>query len=632
MGCTTAKRLTIAATLLTAAISTGGPAGAQGLGPVYRPEQTRIVTRNPDSLPSIALPPSPSPPTVSNPLPADAPVWNLSLDDTIRVALENTGVVRIVSGLTAVSSGQTIYDVAVTNTEIDRQQARFDPRVRVDNNFDRIETPGARFPTDPNTGLPDLTRAELFGSTTDGYHLRTEVAKTLESGGNAALGVVTDPLLIGPDLLPLNRQARSFLELSLNQPLLQGAGFAVNQVPIVVARINTDLSYFQYKGVLQDQVQSLIDGYWQLVAARVTVWAREQQVDQSDFALRLAQARKEAGFARLGDVAQARTALANFRATLIEARAVLLDREAALRNALGLPPYEQAQMVPTTPPTTERLRPDWQPLVQLAEQRRPDVIEFKLILEADEQLLLQANNQARPRLDAVALYRWNGLEGTMPNGDRLRTGPGEYTDWLLGVNFSVPLGLREGRASLRRQELVLARDQAFLEQSIHQAIHDLALSVRRLDQFYEQYRAYQESRIAARLNLEQQLAEYQQRGAIYLDVLQAITAWGNAVSSEAQALALYNSALAELERQTGTILETHGIRFYEERFASIGPLGRLGRQWIYPAILSAQPTAPDRYPRGQQPAERTFDLEEIRPGRRPIRPQPLGELPPPSVP
>ena len=57
------------------------------------------------------------------------------------------------------------------------------------------------------------------------------------------------------------------------------------------------------------------------------------------------------------------------------------------------------------------LSPRWDETLRLAEVHRPDLIELKLILEADDQRLRVAKNQALPRLDAVALYRWNGPGG-----------------------------------------------------------------------------------------------------------------------------------------------------------------------------------------------------------------------------
>jgi outer membrane protein TolC len=265
-------------------------------------------------------------------------------------------------------------------------------------------------------------------------------------------------------------------------------------------------------------------------------------------------------------------------------------------------------LVPVTPPTTNRLRPVWEEIIRLAEQRRPDLIELKLIIEADQQRLIQAENGAKPQLDMTTFYRWNGLEGTTPGGGHRSTEGGQFTDHSVGVNFSVPLGLRQGRAALRQQELILARDWANLDQGVHAAIHDLATSTRNLAQFFAQYEANREAREAARSNLEQQVAAFRAERTIFLNVLEAITDWGNAVSSEAQALTQYNIELANLERETGTILETHGILFHEERLAAVGPCGCLARKRWYPSSMPPGPNAP-HYPVGSEPAEHFFDLK-----------------------
>src|SRR5947209_615927 len=314
----------------------------------------------------------------------------------------------------------------------------------------------------------------------------------------------------------------------------------------------------------------------------------------------------------LGNVAQtaqAKVSLANFRASLITAEANLLQREAALRNLIGLPPTDPARIKPISPPTPERYDPNWDDLIHLAEERRPDLIELKLIIEADRQNLLVAQNGALPRVDATMLYRWNGLEGTTPAGARIESGPGAFTDWSLGVNFSVPLGLRQGRAAMRQAELILVRDRANLEQGTHAALNQVGDGVRNISQFYEEYKAFRETRTAARINLEQQLGEFRAGRAIFLNVLQAITDWGNAVSSEAQALAQYNTELARLERVTGTILETHGVRFFEERFKSIGPLGRLGPPACYPKAMPPGPNA-DRYPVDREAGEAALEKDK----------------------
>ena len=265
--------------------------------------------------------------------------------------------------------------------------------------------------------------------------------------------------------------------------------------------------------------------------------------------------------------------------------------------------------IPMSPPTTDRLTVRWDEIVKLAELHRPDLIELRLILEADREAVYQASNQAKPKLDAVATYRWNGLEGTMPNRAELDRFGGSLNEWAFGINFSVPIGMRQSRAALRQQELITMRDQANLDQGIHNASHSLAIHVRNLAQYYDQYQAYHEARIAARANLDLQLANYQVGRTILLNVLTAITAWGDSVSAESQTLTLYNTELATLEVETGTILETHGIRFLEERFGSVGPLGRIGHKRDYPSATVPGPNA-EKYPVKDKPAENTFELED----------------------
>ena len=88
----------------------------------------------------------------------------------------------------------------------------------------------------------------------------------------------------------------------------------------------------------------------------------------------------------------------------------------------------------------------------------------------------------------------------MPLGDILSSEGGQFTDWTLSINFSVPLGLRQSRAGLRRQELVIARDRANLDQGLHQVAHSLTVNVRNLAQFYRQYELVKRARAASKRN------------------------------------------------------------------------------------------------------------------------------------
>ncbi|MFO0869752.1 MAG: TolC family protein [Pirellulales bacterium] len=578
-------------------------ATAQGIYPIWRPEQRTIVVRDPALLPRTPLPAN-IPATVTR-RDESLEVLQLTLDEAIRTSLANSQVVRLLAGVTATTSGRTIYDVAAVNTDIDQQQAKFDPVLRADHRWLHGDSPNYN----PLAGPPVIE-----GFQTDAYRFDLGVSKQVSTGGIGALDLVTNPTRFGgngfrldplfPALNPANQAA---LQLTFTQPLLAGAGIDPNLASIVLARIDTERSFFQFKDSVQELVRGTIEAYWNLVFARTDAWARQQQVEQAQVALRYAEALVRAEINNAAELAQARLSLANFRALLISSQANVIQREAALRNIMGLPPADNVVLVPVSPPTRERFEPDWMRLIELTERQRPDLIELKLILEADQQALLLARNQAQPRLDAVALYRWNGLEGELPSGVLVQSQPGQFTDWSLGINFSVPLGLRQTRAGLRRQELLIARDRANLQQGLHAAVHALATHVRAIDQAYAQYEAYQEAREAARVNLTQQLAQYRADRVIFLNVLQAITEWGNTIGSEANALLNYNTLLASLERQTGSILESHGVTFYEERFASLSPLGRFASPAYYPESLPPTPNN-DRYPNSTEGAEQSFDL------------------------
>lgn len=616
-------RLPLTMAILALALQPARFAPAQYPYRIIYPEQREIEYRDPSQFPVIPLPPTSPPPTVSTPPTGDQHYF--ALDDAIRTSLGNARVVRILAGTNlAVNSGRTIYDTAIANTAIDQAQGRFDPALTVNNNWDSVDRPSAAF--SPQNG------SFFAGSPFDQYRLNVGLSKNNPLGGQWNLGVnVTEQFfphsILPQSLLPLNPQTAANTSLSYTQPLLQGAGRRANLAPILIARINTELSFFQLKEAVQINARDTISAYWNLVSARAAAWARRRQVEQADFAYRLADARVQTQLANAADAAQARTSRAQFRAQLVAADAAVLQLEGALRNLLGLPPWDDAQIIATTEPILERVRPDWHELVDLAAARRPDLIELKLILEADEQQRIIANNNALPQLNGVALYRWNGLEGELPNGNGvIATNAGQFADWTLGVNFSVPLGLRAARATLRQRELLIARDRANLEQGLHATSHLLATSLRSLDQAYEQYLAFKEAREAARINLEVQLQTFRANLTNFIPVLQSITDWGNAITNEAASVSQYNTLLADLELQTGTILETHGVRFYEERYGSIGPIHRIAP---YPQSTPPTPNG-DRYPIGNKPAEQVFDLQDPAEFRR-EPPQRTEDLPPPPM-
>ena len=521
----------------------------------------------------------------------------MTLDEAIRLTLQHSEVIRVLTGVSAVSSGQTIYDTAIATTPIDQAKAVFDPVFSANSTFRHNEFPG----------LNGLGTA-IIGRQTGGNDTGVLLSDKNTSGGTLNLGF--DNALDNQAVAGfLNRNAPS-ATLSYTQPLLAGFGRDANTAPIVIARLQQEQSYFFFKDAMQELVRGTISAYWSLVQARTELWAREKQEEQLRRVLEFSESRL-GPLANAGDVSQSRLAYANIRANVIAARANVLQREAALRNMIGLPPEDDGRIVPSTPPTRDRIEFVWEEINQTAQSRRPDLIELNLILMADQQRLIQNRNLAQPQLDAVALQQWNGLSGRVLNGNRLTSGLDENNSWTMGVNFSVPLSLRQSRAQVRNQELLIAKDRANIQQNLHRIEHLLATSLRSVDQNFLQYEAYRDARQAAKENLEFQAAQVRNnRQTVFLNFLQGVTDWGNSVASEAQTLTAYNTELAALELQTGTILETHGIRFVEEQFASIGTHGRCFEDECYPRDLRPQENSP-HYEDSGKAAENAFNLDDF---------------------
>src|SRR5207302_424894 len=137
-----------------------------------------------------------------------------------------------------------------------QEQGRFDPVWSAENTWKHTETATPLLdPTNP-------TGTTIAPLTTESYGLSTDLSKTTVLGGKASATFNGPDAHFRPGPLPLNPQNQHELDLGYTQPLLQGGGLAANLAPIVIARINTERSYFQLKDSVQESVRSVIEAYW----------------------------------------------------------------------------------------------------------------------------------------------------------------------------------------------------------------------------------------------------------------------------------------------------------------------------------------------------------------------------------
>ncbi|MBX6313874.1 MAG: TolC family protein, partial [Isosphaeraceae bacterium] len=559
------------------------------------------------------------PRTTSNPEAQE--VWELTLQDAIKIGLENSEVIRVISlgaqgipvsgfeptFLQPFASAQgaqlgagtltSIYDPAIQETQIAQALSAFDANIQTQLLWGHSSAPfnnaisagtfiaGARFPVIFNQDTWQ------FATT---LQKRTAMGTTMAITHNINYLFSNSPANVFPSAYTSN------LQLQLTQPLLGSSptsqfnpnplpsGLEANRAPIVIARLNADTAVWRFKAEVMAMVRSIEQQYWVLAQQQVRLWASETAVDLGEQILKREQAKFEVGAGSVPNVAEAQEQLERFRLQFVTDTADVITTERQLRNILGLPPADNRRIVPVTAPTEARIQPDWEACLAQMISFHPDIVTSQLLVRISELQLLAARNQLLPVLNFNALYQFNGLGHSFDEAERVMTGstiraidpllriqqlaaglnpqPGLYNNfhaWQLGFVFQMPLGFRGPLANARQAQYALLRQRAFLQQVVHQTTHLLARFFLEVDANYKQFKTAGRLKQAALQRLEAQRAFYE-NGTITIDrYLDAVNRWANAVAQEADFKSRYNTSIAVLEEAKGTLLAYDNIALSE---------------------------------------------------------------------
>ncbi len=620
-------------------------------------------------------------------------LWQLTLQDAIRIGLDNSEVVRVISlgaqgipvggfeptplntgagaGIaSALGSGtlQTIYDPAIQETQIAQSLAAFDTNFTTSMLWGHSVAPfnnaisagsfvTAQFPIIFNQDTATFQA---------GLQKRTSTGALIGVTHNINYLYSNSPINVTPSAYTTNTQ------LSLTQPLLGSAplagqaigsaplvGLEANRAPIVIARLNADAAVWRFKAEIMALVRSVEQQYWSLSQQSVQLWASERAVELAREILKREQAELQVGRGTVADVAEAEQRLEQFNLDLVTKTSDVITTERQLRNILGLPPADNRRIVPATAPSEARLEPDWESSLAQMLTFQPDIVQQQLLVRVSELQLLIARNQLLPQLNMNALYQFNGLGRTLDTSEAVMTGatikaidplitnkqraaglnplPGLYSNfqqWQIGFTFQMPLGMRAPMANQRSAQFVLLRQRAFLQQIVHQTTHSLARFFLEVDANYKQFKTASRLRAAAAQRLEAQRAFYEE-GRIPIDrYLDAVSQYASAVAQEAQFKTTYNISIVALEEAKGTLLAYDNIAVAEgpsPRKAYIQALDQQAAHRQFPIGMDG-----DVHPR---PVTGPVNPDPVVPqpppgttdGNRPALPAPVGPLGPPPT-
>ena len=217
--------------------------------------------------------------SLSGPTPKD--YWALTLEDTIRYALENAKVIRQIGGqvqgpptfLTSnPTAAPTIYDPAIAETDarfgVNAGLSLFDPQLSTDLFWERNHEPRNVNPSFAGS-LPTELAQDLAG-------FDTTLSKTTADGTVLSVSSSTayDLERDNPTVEFLHDWTTTF-QMEIRRPLLQGAGVEYNRIAgpgaipgfnqgVLIARINTDIALATFEANVRNLVSDVETMYWEL--------------------------------------------------------------------------------------------------------------------------------------------------------------------------------------------------------------------------------------------------------------------------------------------------------------------------------------------------------------------------------
>ncbi len=515
--------------------------------PIIRGQDSVLEIPGPSVTPQIAQGSAATAPT--------EPVIYLPL--TLRVAIEaalmDSTVVRVLDGRVNVAT-ITPTDVLMTEQRIAAERGRFQPRLTANLDGSRInEPPNAFF----GPGIAADTRR-------DTANVFTRVTQPLATGGSLSIGL-EPPLAYlylpnGVGAGQFNPIFSTDYVLRVNQPVLKGAGRGIALAPIQIAQTQANQSRLALEEVLNSQIRSITEGYWRLYAAHLELEAVKTILPLADESVRVEELRWKADRSILADVARARFQRDGFRRTQSVMQGNLRKRVLQLRQLVGGQPEVQPLFLPSEKPSENPPPEDVSPLVQVAIDRRPSLNALREQLNEKRILLRVAENQVLPSLDLRGEYYMNGLAQQLDESIK-QAAASNYADWTLGVGMDIPLGNKTAQSRRRIAELDMARVHirlTALEQNvafeITELVSDLHAQWQRLEIAKLQTQETQEWLRVSRIRYTQPQGSGSSQDWLLLaltDLQSAMRAYVDAVSDVGQALAEYNTLLAELNQAQG---------------------------------------------------------------------------------
>ena len=542
-------------------------------------------------------------------------VWDLTLAEVLRMTLENNKIARtrnefLSPGNPTLANGEavtSVYDPAIRETGVlfgsrgvEAALSSFDPVFNSSLGVGNSETVQNNLLQ--SGGIPPGgTLFQQQGQFSAG------LTKNFAYGAQAAVTQNWNYNHTNQDFQLFKSLYTGNLQFSYQQPLWAGAGTEFTRIAgpvnpnvqaiagvnqgVAIARINTDISLVDFEQQVRNMVFDAETLYWDLYQAYRNYDSLVEARESALKTWRTVQAKSRTGLVGGGRAEEAQAREQYFEARARAETALggpgsrggdqgIYGIELQLRRICGLPANDGRIIRPIDEPGLSRLDPDWHSSLATAFAKRPELRKQRWLVKSYELQLRAARSLANPQLNLASFYQLNGFGNNLfgengppgVDGSQLQSAyrtqfQGDQTAWQVGMQFSVPLGLRSALSQVRHQELRLAKAQTVMASQEQEISLELAGTFQAVDYWYQNAETNYNRREAALDNLEAVQADYDlDRKSLDL-LLQAQNRLAIAEVSYYRSVTELNKALCELQYRQGTLLEYNNIYLAEGPWA-----------------------------------------------------------------
>ncbi len=387
----------------------------------------------------------------------------------------------------------------------------------------------------------------------------------------------------------LNPSTSGYLDLTINQNLLQGLSVAVNNRDIRVARNNQKVSLLQLKRQVVTTVSAALNLYWDLVSFIETLRITERAVATAEKLYQDNQNQAKLGALAQIEVTRAAAAVSQAKEDLLIAQTNVAQQETVLKNALSRNGsdsvwLEEARVIPMDHievPATEDRKPPKE-LIQEAVENRPELEQTRINLESNQILIKGDKNGLLPVLSAYAEFTNHGLTGqanALYNNCCGAADPNfvggygnlasqvfrrSFPDYSAGFSLNIPFRNRAAQADYVTDQLQLRQAELQLKRALNQVSVEVKNAIIGLQQARARYETAVNTRKLAEQSLEAERNRFQY-GAVpdATLVIQAQRDLAADQTAEVQAMANYTHAKIAFDDAVGRTLDANHITMSE---------------------------------------------------------------------